>query len=106
MELNPMFPRRTVHVLLISAAATLVSASAMGGGLQKSRVAADAQWLAHIDVQAMAASTLGRAVLEPEADANATPHAPADGDAAAKLKVQLEVDSEQVNDMFEAMKGE
>ncbi|MHC5113603.1 MAG: hypothetical protein ACYTGP_04150 [Planctomycetota bacterium] len=43
---------------------TALTAPAFAGPLQKDWVAADALWVAHVDVEAITASTLGRFVLE------------------------------------------
>lgn len=50
--------------LLIAAAAMGICGAGLAGPLDTERVAADAVWLIHVDVEALTASTIGKAVLE------------------------------------------
>lgn len=95
---------KRIHLLFTGLAAGLLSPTAPlhADALNRSVVAGDAQWVAHLDVEAMRHSTLGRAVFEAgepvgEQDVD---------DPVVKLRMNLEIDSDQVNDMCEALEAQ
>jgi hypothetical protein len=86
-----MLPNRSYRLGLAFALTTALAAPvAPAGSLQKSRVAADAQWLAHIDVEGLISSDIAQFVINQAHDADA--HFDVDLDELNGIKEQLGID--------------